>query len=198
MMGSTDAALAYLSNSVMEEAYPKPILTLAIPTYNRPDKLKDLLDSILSQYQYQLSIELVISDNSPGVETENLVAEYKKILPITYVHQPTNIGAAGNYLFTVEAAQGSYCWILGDDDLIIDGSITKLLSIIEAHPTLPAIVCGYSISPKVIDHCSEITQTTLRPFKGHLFLKTRRFMESLTAGKTHFSYRRYPVFIFPS
>lgn len=128
----------------MEEAYPKPILTLAIPTYNRPDKLKDLLDSILSQYQHQLSIELVISDNSPGVETENLVAEYKKILPITYIHQPTNIGAAGNYLFTVEAAQGSYCWILGDDDLIIDGSIAKLLSIIEAHPTLPAIVCGYS------------------------------------------------------
>ena len=86
----------------------------------------------------------MISDNSPGVETENLVAEYKEILPITYIHQPSNIGGARNFLFTVEASQGSYCWIIGDDDLIIDGSITEILDIIAENPTIPAIVCGYA------------------------------------------------------
>jgi glycosyltransferase involved in cell wall biosynthesis len=108
------------------------------------DKLKDQLDSILSQYQHNLPIEILISDNSPGLETEKLVAEYKELLPITYIHQPSNIGGARNFMFTVEAAQGSYCWIIGDDDLIINGSITEILDIIAENPTIPAIVCGYA------------------------------------------------------
>lgn len=120
-----------------------PILSIAIPTYNRPKQLQNLLNSISDQYSQDLRLEIVISDNSPGTETADLVSTYTE-LPILYIHQERNIGGARNFLFVVDNSRGSYCWIIGDDDLVLPGSIREILSVLSSSSGIECIVLGYA------------------------------------------------------
>ena len=50
------------------------LVTILIPTYNRPQYLKFALESVLNQ-TYQ-NLEIVISDNSPNDETESMLQSF--------------------------------------------------------------------------------------------------------------------------
>lgn len=58
---------------------------LLISTYNRPDALELVLQSVAAQTS--MPDEIVICDDGSGVETQNLVKEWQKRLPIKYVWQ---------------------------------------------------------------------------------------------------------------
>jgi glycosyltransferase involved in cell wall biosynthesis len=105
----------------------RPLLSIAIPTYNRPEQLACLLDSILYQYLPGMSLEIFVSDNSNDNRTSDLIEKYKRFLPIAYIQHQRNIGGCRNFIYSVGASNGAYCWIVGDDDLIAQGSITSIL-----------------------------------------------------------------------
>jgi glycosyltransferase involved in cell wall biosynthesis len=143
MIGSQ--SFEQLSNLGKEVISPNNLLlSIAIPTYNRPDKLSCLLDSILCQYSPGMSLEIVVSDNSPDRTTADLIDRYKCCLPIRYVHHLRNIGGCRNFVFSVSASNASYCWLIGDDDMIVPGSISSILSVLSREPAVLGIVCGYS------------------------------------------------------
>ena len=50
------------------------LISICIPTYNRPKLLGLLLDSILIQ-SYQ-NFEIIITDNSEGMDTRDLITMY--------------------------------------------------------------------------------------------------------------------------
>ena len=57
-----------------------PLVSIGIPTYNRPEGLRKLLDSMLNQ-TYK-NIELIVSDNAtPGNTVDELVNEYRRKIP---------------------------------------------------------------------------------------------------------------------
>jgi glycosyltransferase involved in cell wall biosynthesis len=94
----------------------KPLVTIAIPTYNRADKyLKDALTSALNQtYEH---IEILVSDNCSNDHTPDLVQSFKDSR-IKYFRQTKNLGMLGNMNFLVEQANGDYMLMLHDDDVI--------------------------------------------------------------------------------
>jgi glycosyltransferase involved in cell wall biosynthesis len=93
-----------------------PLVTIAIPTYNRAGSyLKDTLHSALRQ-SYQ-NLEILVSDNCSTDNTEELVRSYRDPR-IRYIRQASNIGMLGNERFCVENAMGDYFQLLCDDDLI--------------------------------------------------------------------------------
>jgi len=47
---------------------------------------------------------------------------------IIYYKNEVNLGADLNYLKAVEIAKSDYCWLMGSDDLIIPGSISRILN----------------------------------------------------------------------
>ena len=101
-------------------------LSICIPTYNRAKLLGQTLDNIIREATPGL--EIVVSDNASTDETCELVNSYRRKYPrITYLKQPTNIGQEPNYLEVVKAAQGEYCWLMGDDDQIVPGGIKYIL-----------------------------------------------------------------------
>jgi glycosyltransferase involved in cell wall biosynthesis len=58
------------------------LISILIPTYNRPKYLKICLDSILFQSGFQENkLEFIISDNSDNLETKALVETYIKNYP---------------------------------------------------------------------------------------------------------------------
>ena len=101
-------------------------LSLCIPTYNRAAYLAQTLESIVTQATDQ--VEIVVSDNASTDDTKAVVRQYQQRCPrLTYFRQEQNVGADRNYLSVVAHATGEYCWLLGDDDLIEEQAISRLL-----------------------------------------------------------------------
>ncbi len=101
-------------------------LSICIPTYNRAMLLAQTLENVIAQATGE--VEIVVSDNASPDNTEEVVRGLQKRFPrLTYFRQPENRGADRNYLQTVALAQGEWCWLLGDDDLLEPGAISYLL-----------------------------------------------------------------------
>lgn len=93
-----------------------PLVTIAIPTYNRANRfLKQAIGCALNQ-TYQ-NIEIIVSDNCSTDNTEMVVKNCKDPR-IRYFRHRKNIGANNNFNFCLEEAKGAYFLLLQDDDLI--------------------------------------------------------------------------------
>lgn len=101
------------------------LLTIAIPTYNRAPMLMRALRSISSQYDDR--IEVIVSDNASSDNTEQIINEIQKEMPIYYVKNYENIGADANFLQCYNLAKGAFVLLLGDDDLIIEDRLKTIL-----------------------------------------------------------------------
>lgn len=113
--------------------HASPLLTIAIPTYNRAQYLERLLTVLANQILSESQIELIVSDNASSDETPNVVDHFKlRGLPIYYLRNQSNLGPDRNILQCYEQASGKYVWILGDDDLVRPGGIAKVLSHLQA------------------------------------------------------------------
>ena len=77
----------------MNNKKKSPLVSILIPTYNRPHYFKIALESALAQ-TYP-NIEIIIGDDSTNDETEILINE--QYLPnyknITYIRNTTTLGA---------------------------------------------------------------------------------------------------------
>lgn len=109
-------------------------LSICIPTYNRAAYLPALLDSIdrdldrLTAPWSREAVEIVIADNASRDETPAVAEQYRsRFSRLVYVRHPENLGADRNYLATVEAASGTFCWLMGSDDKVEDGAIARIL-----------------------------------------------------------------------
>lgn len=111
-----------------------PLVTIGIPTYNRPSGLRKALDSAI--YQTYQNIEILISDNCSTTEdTKKILEEYKsKDSRIIYTIQSNNIGAEKNFNFVLDQAKGTYFMWLADDDWLDDNYIEECMLFLEKNP----------------------------------------------------------------
>ena len=102
-------------------------LSIFIPTYNRCDLLKDALNSLIHE-AYEHDISIIISDNNSIDGTENMVNEFRnKYKNIFYSKNKENIGIDNNMLSVLKLVKTKYCFMLGDDDLLVEGGLDKVL-----------------------------------------------------------------------
>ena len=94
----------------------EPLVSVGIPTYNRPKGLRRTLECITGQTYRNL--EIIVSDNcSPGLETEAVVKEFQETdSRIQWFRQYENIGAINNFKFVLDKANGEYFMWAADDD----------------------------------------------------------------------------------
>lgn len=118
------------------------LLTIAIPTYNRADYLKLCLNSIKIQFEKSNSlyekVDVIVLNNSSTDHTERVVIEFikdNKFIKSKYVLNETNIGLDGNITKAFSLATGKFVVVFGDDDILIQGSLNKITSILENNPT---------------------------------------------------------------
>jgi abequosyltransferase len=112
----------------------KPLLTIAIPTFNRALLLGQCLDALLSQLSAEIAplVELVISDNHSPDNTTDVVKTYiAKGHPIIYNKHPENIGADRNITACFTKATGKYVWIFSDDDFLLPGYLKFIVELLE-------------------------------------------------------------------
>lgn len=92
----------------------RPVVTIGIPTCHRPAQLAEAITSVLSQDYGDW--RLLVSDNSNLSENARIVTSFADAR-MTYVGQPVNLGAGGNFNYILGACRTPLCAILHDDDL---------------------------------------------------------------------------------
>ncbi len=108
-----------------------PLLSICIPTYKRSKYLQSNLLSIYSQQFDHSLIEVLVSDNCSDDDTEEISKKFSKYKSFNYYRQETNIGAVRNVFKLVNIyAKGEYCWVIGDDDFPLSGSISALIELL--------------------------------------------------------------------
>jgi glycosyltransferase involved in cell wall biosynthesis len=112
-------------------------LTVAIPTYNRLNYLKELLPELIKQCKPYSDIEIIVSNNCSTDGT----GEYLATLPGIQTWTNTrNVGAAENFVLCVESSQGKYVWLFGDDDLLCKGGIDNVMDTLRVYKASLLIV----------------------------------------------------------
>lgn len=106
-----------------------PILTIAIPTYNRCDSLKYLIDKILPYLNSKLRL-LIIDNNSSDNTEKYILIRGKENKNISYVKNISNLGGVVNMLRCIEFSNSKYVWLLGDDDDINIEYLDELVDIL--------------------------------------------------------------------
>lgn len=104
-----------------------PLLSIGIPTKNRVSMLSELLDDI---ERYQAEIPIVISDNSEGEETANLIEKYGDRLNIKYLHPQNSMSQSENFNILLKAASTKYMVMMHDDDRLLPASLEIYSSLV--------------------------------------------------------------------
>ncbi len=104
-----------------------PQISIILPTYNRPDLLKEAIDSVLQQ-TYR-NFELIISNNCSTLkEVDYICKEYAaKDTRIKYYCQTENIGCVRNAEFCQLKAKNRLIFSMSDDDIISPTFLEKCI-----------------------------------------------------------------------
>ncbi len=100
-----------------------PLVTVAIPTYNRSRFVIRAIESVLSQ-TYE-NVEIVVSDNA---STDDTISRIEQIHDhrLALIQQPENFGYLRNLNTCLEKATGELFVMLSDDDVLEPAFIERL------------------------------------------------------------------------
>lgn len=119
----------------MNQISRSPRVTIGIPIYHGEafleETLKCLLDQTFKDY------EIVITDNDPGGEAEQLAGEYsEKHNFIHYIKHGTNSGALHNWNSIIPHAKGEYFIYMGAHDLLSETALEKMVDVLDRYPSV--------------------------------------------------------------
>lgn len=122
------------------------LVSVIIPTYNRPGYLQEAVDSVLAQTYSSIEI-LIIDDGSAdgGVHTKSALKPYLSEdhrLPITYIYQK-NAGLVSAVNRGLALARGEYIQRLDDDDRLLPEKIARSVEVFQARPAVGLVATGY-------------------------------------------------------
>ena len=125
-----------------------PLLSICIPTFERPDFLERCLRSIIDGPRPpEGSVEILVSDNSASPESltmlNQLFASWNG--PTEYVHNTPPGTAEENFNRCLELARGTWVLILHDDDSLVSGVTPILRGVESAIPEDQVLLFGVRV-----------------------------------------------------
>ncbi|MEH2326814.1 MAG: glycosyltransferase family 2 protein [Nostoc sp.] len=146
----------------LSEECQQPLVSVIIPTYNRPEYLKQAIASAIKQ-TYQ-NIEIIVSDNCSLENPQALVASFGDSRIRFWRHQQ-NVGMIANQQHGFKMARGKYVASLHDDDIWNEDFLAKLVPHLEANSELILAFCDQYIidANSIINHAG--TEENTRGYK---------------------------------
>jgi len=126
----------------------KPLLTICIPAYNRPDTLSEVLESIKKQNSAEIRV-IVSDDASPDANAMRLAVDpyLQSMENLSYHRKESNVGYSANVISLYEMADTRYIWFFCDDDIPLEGSIQTVLGQIKSKEPVVAVFNHMQFDP---------------------------------------------------
>ncbi len=120
-----------------------PLVSIGIPTYNRPEELRLMLEVLLAQTYEPLDI-IIVDNASTDTAVETVGQEYAaRYRQIRYVRNHENVGVLRNAAEVLGYASGKYfCWV-SDDDWRAPEFIQMLVDRLEHNPDVEFAFCDF-------------------------------------------------------
>lgn len=119
------------------EVKQNPLVSIGVPTFNRPLTLERTLNCLLNQTYSNL--EILISDNcSTDSDVHKKINQFIKDKRIKYFRQPVNKGMIFNFNYVYEKATGNLIMRLADDDWIDLNYIESCVNFLINNPDFSA------------------------------------------------------------
>lgn len=108
----------------------EPLISICIPTRNRPKELSQAINSAVNQ-TYK-NIEIIVSDDNSEekYKINQIVSDFNN-RNIKYYYHKTPLGLSQNWNFCVSNVKGEYFLMLSDDDYLNNDAIQKLYNLIK-------------------------------------------------------------------
>ena len=128
--------------------HPTPTISIGMPIYNAERYLVEALDSLLSQTF--TDFEIIFSDNASTDQTESICRDYsRRDARISYVRQPENLGATGNFNHVFGLARGRYFKWASYDDICKPDFLARCVEVLNTQPEVTWVHCA---SGKINEH----------------------------------------------
>ena len=104
------------------------ILTIAILTYNRSDRIKTTISRLLPQLTSQ--VRIMVLDNCSNVNVKDHLKEQiggDVLDKVQVIRHRVNIGGDANFQRCFELCDTPYIWMLGDDDMVEENAVKLIL-----------------------------------------------------------------------
>jgi glycosyltransferase involved in cell wall biosynthesis len=118
----------------------RPLVSVVLPTFNRPLYLRSAIESALNQTLDDF--ELIVQDNASPEDPTPLVSALADPR-ISIFRNATNIGQTANIVTVCARATGKYIAILGDDDLWQPDFLATLVAPLENDPEIVVSFCAH-------------------------------------------------------
>ena len=120
----------------------QPLVSVIIPTYNRPLYLRDAIASALNQ-TYK-DIEILVSDDCSSISPIDVIDSFQDTR-IHFWSNEKNLGIFCNVTNAFKKANGKYVASLNDDDMWKEDFLEKLIPPLEANPELALAFCDHYV-----------------------------------------------------
>ncbi len=117
-----------------------PLVSVIIPTYNRPKMLFEALQSVLRQTYKNYEIIIV---NDGGVNAEAIISNLNTNTNILYIKHNNNKGLSASRNTGIRNARGKYITYLDDDDIFYPNHIETLSNYLETNECHVAYTDAY-------------------------------------------------------
>lgn len=126
----------------------EPLVSIIIPTFNRPDILPDTINNVLAQ-TWQ-NTQIIIIDDGTSEKSMEVVKSYNDDR-IIYKKTKENLGCAGARMFGIQFSEGDFITFLDDDDEWTNNYLTNQYKIFKGNPSLDFVMCDYQVQSDNID-----------------------------------------------
>jgi glycosyltransferase involved in cell wall biosynthesis len=129
--------------------FQQPLVSVIIPTFNRPDSLREALESVLAQ-TFQNFEAIVINDG--GADVSEVIDVFNNDKRIIYLQHIENKGLAAARNTAIRTAHGKYIAFLDDDDIYYPEHLATLVGFLESSDYKVAYTDSYqSLQSFIID-----------------------------------------------
>lgn len=145
----------------------EPLVSVGITTYNRPEYLRQAIESVVNQTYRNLEI-IISEDCTPCEKTKELIRDYAKRDPrIKCFNQKTTLGPPNNIRFVLQQATGEYFMWADDDDVRDQRWVEALLTKIAVPGTSVAVgkVVSIDAGGRAVAQYGALQYAGLRPLR---------------------------------
>lgn len=116
-------------------------VSIGMPVHNGEAFIRQALDCLLGQTF--AAFELIISDNASTDRTEEICREYaSRDCRVRYIRQSSNLGAAANFQFVLDAAGAEYFMWAACDDWWSPCFVGELMNLLSSNPAAVVAFSG--------------------------------------------------------